>query len=74
MSNVIPITSRAPADVCENDCVATRECTYCQGVADLLWFEGNGQWHVCVDCVKDGKLDTEAGTWEQLELDLDSVS
>jgi hypothetical protein len=44
---------------CEGDCLATRECTYCEGVADLLWFDDNGQWYVCVDCVKEGKLDSK---------------
>ena len=44
---------------CEGECLATRECTYCEGVADLLWFDDNGQKYVCVGCVKDGEIDSE---------------
>jgi hypothetical protein len=44
---------------CEGDCLATRECVFCEGVADLLWFDDNGQKYVCVGCVKDGEIDSE---------------
>jgi len=49
---------------CEGDCLATRECVFCEGVADLLWFDDNGQKYVCVGCVKDGEIDSKGETNE----------
>jgi len=37
-----------------------RECTFCEGGADFLWFDDNGQWFVCSECIKEGKTDAEA--------------
>jgi len=36
------------------------ECKFCQGVADFIWLEDNGQWHVCGECIKDGETDAKA--------------
>jgi hypothetical protein len=44
------------------DCVICNgeACVFCEGVADFIWLEGNGQFRVCVDCIKDGETDVEA--------------
>jgi len=36
-----------------------RECIFCEGTADFLWFDDNGQWFVCSECIKEGKTDAE---------------
>jgi len=36
-----------------------RECTFCNGSADFLWFDDDGQWFVCSECIKEGKTDAE---------------
>ena len=36
-----------------------RECAFCEGGADFLWFDDNGQWFVCTGCIKEGLTDAE---------------
>jgi hypothetical protein len=37
-----------------------RECVFCESPSDFIWSDDNGQWNVCLDCIKEGKTDTVA--------------
>jgi hypothetical protein len=37
-----------------------RECVFCETPADFTWYDDNGGWDVCLDCIKEGKTEAEA--------------
>jgi len=43
---------------CEG-CEVCAPCTYCEGVADFIWLDGNGgRVKVCLECIQDGETES----------------
>jgi hypothetical protein len=36
------------------------ECVFCETPADFTWYDDNGPWSVCLECIKEGKTEAEA--------------
>ena len=34
-----------------------RECVFCETPADFTWYDDNGGWDVCLDCIKESKTE-----------------
>ena len=34
-----------------------RKCVFCETPADFDWYDDNGAWSVCLECIKEGKTE-----------------
>jgi hypothetical protein len=36
-----------------------RKCVFCETPADFTWYDDNGSWSVCLECIKEGNTEAE---------------